>query len=282
MGDGRIKKVLITGASGFIGRSLAELLNTDYEIISLVRKPSGYNNEVVANFCENNFPTVVNRLPRVGTVVHLGARVGWYENSRQNLFTPNVLATAVLANWAKKINAYFCFASAAMVCGVRNPNINCESKVKPDTDYGYSKWLGEEIIKMSGVRHVLLRIGGVYGRNGPFHLGINRAINDALNGKPPIQYGDGQAKRNYIYVKDVGIVIKHCIDNKIEGTHLVAGSAINTFTEMLEIICKNLLPNKRLKHINGKSINDQIIEHSSSLPKGCLFEDAIKNIKESK
>ena len=206
MGNDNIagKRVLITEATGFIGSNLMNILKkTDWELVPLVRNRAGLKNEVLINFCAPNFCKAINSLPKVDAIVHFGAKIGWDSSSRQALFVPNVLATAELVNWAREINAYFVFASAAIVCGVKNTNITSVSKPNPDTNYGYSKWLAEEIIQMSGVKHAILRIAGVFGKDGPSHLSINKTINDALNGITPIQYGNAGIKRNYIYIKDL-------------------------------------------------------------------------------
>lgn len=274
-------KVLITGASGFIGSSLMrKLAVTEWESIPLVRRSAGFKNEVVIDFCDSNFCKTIRSLPKVDAIVHLGAKVGWDDSSKQELFVPNVLATANLLDWALKIRAYFVFASAAIVCGAKNTFITSKSKPDLDTDYGYSKWLAEEIIRMSGVRHIILRIAGVFGKGGPHHLNLNKSIDNALKGTVPVQYGDGEIKRNYIYVKDMANVIAYCLENSIEGTHLVAGSVVNTISEMLKIICNVLIPDSEPEYKNGNNGQDQIVEHSDCLPKGRLFEEALKDIGE--
>lgn len=273
------KRVLITGASGFIGKMLVNILtDADYEIIPFVRKAAGLKNETVIDYCDADFPKVINSLPKVDVVVHLGAKIGCDDSSREVFFRPNVLATAELANWANKVDAYFVFASTAIVCGVKNPLITPESNPNPDTNYGYSKWLAEEIIKISGVKHAILRISGVFGKDGSSHLGINKAITDALNGIVPIQYGNGKIKRNYIYVKDLANIFKFCIDNEIKGIHLVSGASINTISEMLQIICNCILPDRNPECRTGQCGNDQIVERSSALPRGIHFEDTLRDI----
>ena len=162
------RKILITGASGFIGVALRKMLiNTDWEMYFLARQHIGFANETIVDFCDPDFCRVIKTLPKIDVVVHLGAKIGWDGSSRESLFKPNVLATAKLVNWAKDIGAYFVFASAAIVCGVKNTHITFDSEPNPDTDYGYSKFLAEEIIKMSGVKHSILRISGVFGKDGP-------------------------------------------------------------------------------------------------------------------
>ncbi len=274
------KRVLITGASGFVGRSIMrKLAHTDWEVIPSVRRSTGFKNEVIIDFCDPNFCMMINSLPKVDAIIHLGAKVGWGDISKHDLFVPNVLATAELVNWADKIGAYFVFASTAIVHGVRNPYITSDSALNLDAHYGYSKWLAEEVIRMSGVKHAILRIAGIFGKSGPTHLGINKAINNALNDKIPIQYGGGEIGRNYIYIKDLSNIIKFCIENEIEGVHLVAGSSINTVSDMLQIICNVFFPGRNPEYREGSNGNDQIIEHSLYLPKGRLFKEAIIDIK---
>jgi len=255
------------------------LTDTDSEVFPIVRQYTGLKNEIIADFCDPDFCKIVNALPKVDALIHLGAKIGWDGTSKEKLFKPNVLATAELANWAKGIGAYFVFASAAIVCGVKNTHITSSSALNPDTDYGYSKWLAEEIIQMSEVKHAILRISGVFGKDGPPHLGINKAINDAMNGTAPLQCGSGKIKRNYIYVKDLCRIIICCIENQILGTHLIAGSSVNMISEMLEIICSILLPGRVPERLKGSKATNQIVEHSSCFVKGCSFKDAIEDIK---
>lgn len=47
------------------------------------------------------------------------------------------------------------------------------------------------MIKMSDVSHAILRIGGVFGKDGPHHLGLNKSIDNAFKGITPIVYGGG-------------------------------------------------------------------------------------------
>lgn len=274
------KRVLITGANGFAGRNLMNALpDEEYEKIPLVRKTSGLKDEIVADFCDVNFSLIVNSLVKVDAVVHFGAKIGFGNSSKKDFFLPNVLATAELVNWANKVGAHFVFASTAIVCGVKNPFISSQSKPDPDTHYGYSKWLAEELIKMSEVSYTILRIGGIFGRNGSPYLSINEVINDALNGIKPKQYGSGDIRRSYIYVKDLSEIIKKCMENKLEGTYFAAGSNVNTISEMLNIICDILLPGSEPEYEVGIDGQDQIVEHSLELRKGRSFKKAIENIK---
>lgn len=277
------RKILITGTTGFVGSNLLKKMNQrdDFDIFPLVRRKTGLPNDIILDFCDDSFSQAINSFPHVDVVVHLGAKIGFDGNTKSAFFVPNVLTTAELVNWANKIGAYFVFASTAIVCGVNTPYINSESISTADTDYSYSKWLAEEIIKMSGIRHVILRIAGIFGKDGPQHLGLNRAIANVLNVKPPVLYGSGKINRNYIYVEDLVDVILYCIDKNVEGYHLVAGSYVYTIAEMLQILCNVLLPGTHPEYREGREGIDQIVKHSLYLPKGRTFESAVKDIKEN-
>lgn len=274
------RRVLITGAGGFAGTALMNRLSSeDWDAIPLVRKKSGLKGEVIIDFCDSDIFLKINGLPRVDAVVHLGAKVD-FAATTEELFVPNVVATECLSQWAAKIKAHFVFASTAIVCGVKTNLINSKSVPCADTNYGRSKLLAEQKIKESQAKYIILRSGGIFGKNGPGHLGINRAITGALAGEAPTQYGLGRIKRNYIYVKDLAEIIYFCIENKKEGTHFVAGAEINSMGEMLRIICNSFLNGKNLKISGEENGFDQIIEHSSCLPKGRSFKDAVLDIKE--
>jgi len=275
-----MKRILITGAAGFTGKTLTRSMQgPDWEIIPMDRVETGSPNDVVIDFSDDRFSPVLHRLPPVDTVVHLGTHVGWDGANKAVLFQPNILATAELVQWAAENKSYFIFASAALIAGEKNTLITSSSPLGTSNDYLHSKWLAEEIIKASGVSYAILRIPGIFGLNGPSHLGINKAITHCLNGIRPTRYGDGKIKRNYIYVKDLCNTIHYCTRNRLEGTFLAAGTDVNTVAEMLEIICRELLPGKTPEVLPAGTGYDQVVEPSPLLPQTRTFEDAIKDIK---
>lgn len=216
---------------------------------------------------------------RFDAIVHLGACIGWSGAMEAEMFAPNVLATGCLAFLASQWNAHLVYASTAIVCGVKSEKIDVTTPVNADTAYAKSKRLGEQLIEASHVPHCILRIGGVFGANGPAHLGLNRAIDGAMKGNPPTQSGSGFALRNYIYVKDVAEAIVFALHQHLEGTHLIAGYEVMPLNEMLQAICDTFLPGQKPVVADGPEVINQLIEPSKYFPKARGFCEALTDIK---
>lgn len=259
------KSILVTGASGFVGQTVAKLLiKNDYSVIPMVRISKGLSGEVVLDFNDKEFSSKIKAMHPVDAIIHLGAKVDFKANL-QDLFVPNAEAVAILANWAKSIDAYMIYLSTIMVYGKETIIIKEETELKLDTGYACSKWLAENAIETSGVKHLILRSAGVYGKNGSKHLGINKAISKAMKGEIPVQYGDGVGKRNYIYVVDLAKLILDCLKWEITGTYLVSGPEVISIAGMLGAICGVFLSGVTPILKEGEQGRDQIVSHSKIL-----------------
>ena len=81
--------------------------------------------------------------------------------------------------------------------------ININTKIKPNTAYAKSKYAADQEIIKSKCKYTIIRLGGIFGKNGPNHLTLNNFINNSLNKRKSIFHGNKNDKRNYLYVKDV-------------------------------------------------------------------------------
>ena len=125
---------------------------------------------------------------------------------------------------ARKQNAFFIFTSSAVVHGIKTPRITSNSPVICDTPYAESKAIAENEIQNILSEYCILRLGGIFWKNGPPHLGLNRAIDDILAAKSPVYVASGSARRNYISVNDAARLIVSICQQRIKDIHLSAGS----------------------------------------------------------
>lgn len=275
--------VLVTGASGFIGRATVTALRDAGWDVTETSRNKAEADSGAAIYLDLEDPASILALyeaHRFDAIVHLGARVGWSGETDSELLLPNVLATGLLAHLAETWAAYFLFCSAAIVHGARSSRIEAGSDLNPDTAYARSKWLAEQIVGCSGTQHCILRLAGVFGGDGPAHLGLNRSIADIRQGQAPIQTGAGGNLRNYIYVNDVGNAIAYALNQRLTGTHLLAGKDELSIREMLQILCDIFMPGTHPTRESGAKALDQIIVSSDALPETASFRDAIIDIRE--
>ena len=117
-------RILITGASGFVGRHLEKLLEiSGYEFYHLVRNKKGFYNEFIWDF-KGPLP---EGIPVCDVIVHLAAYVDFSSNLDIDQYKVNTVSTLRLAAHAKEHGAYFIFASTA---GVMEPNIPSLPKIR--------------------------------------------------------------------------------------------------------------------------------------------------------
>jgi nucleoside-diphosphate-sugar epimerase len=276
------KRVLLTGASGFVGRAVMRQFHQDsWETIPLVRTASGLPNEQVVDFGHVPLPGILKEIARCDAIVHMATHVDFTPKATMESFiSTNVLATTWLSTIARLWDAKLIFLSGTIVFG-DSRSITAESKPSPDTTYGYAKRLAEQLLDASGVRATILRSSGIFGYHGPAHLAVNRAIDAAVDEhRAPTLVGTGAAKRNYIFVEDLAAAISLCARAGIDGVHLVSGREINTIKEMVDMIGEVFVPASKITMISGNESTDVTIECSKRLLTGRSFRDALESIRE--
>lgn len=278
------KRILVTGATGFIGSNLLQHLeDQDVEVYRGVRQLSTNSDEFEV-FCDLKDLSSISAISEnhsFDIIVHLASSIGWGGQSYEDMFVSNVLATGALGHIAFQMGSSFIFSSAALVHGKSSESINKSSQINLDTEYARTKYEAELLLKSILPEACILRIGGVFGYQGPSHLGINRSIAEAIAGVAPVLYGDGENLRNYIYVDDLALTISDVISKGISGTHLVAGQEVRSVKSMLQEICDVLLNGKAFVRENDcAKFPDQVINPSTELIEGRSFGSALVSIRE--
>jgi UDP-glucose 4-epimerase len=275
--------ILLTGGSGFLGRHLVSSLKENgHRAYHLVRKPGEYADEILWDF-QSLLPANV---PQCDIVVHLAAYVHFAEDFKEEQYRVNTLSMIPLAEYAKKYNIPVIFASMAGVHGAASL-IEAASPIKPVNHYGVSKFLAEEILKSSSVKFTILRIGGMYGLDGPSHLGLNVALNNAFyKNESPVLSGSGKAKRNYLCVLDAvewinGLLEKYK-ENKAKKSEVLylASDEELTIKQYLTLLTQNLVPGSKLVEKEGKEAADSIIRPSPRPFKLRTFQEYLSFLKE--
>lgn len=150
---------LITGAAGRIGRRTVEaLLARGKSVCGADLVPSGIRHPAYREVVGSLLSAGARRraLRNVGGVAHLAAMMSWNPADAGKMFQMNVAATRALAEDAASMKIRrFVFASSGEVYPENRPlrlPVTERHPTRPNTPYGLSKLLGEEIVSFHGRR----------------------------------------------------------------------------------------------------------------------------------
>lgn len=205
--------ILLTGASGFIGKHLLSKLIEIYgreNIVALTSKPIA-DCKYILNKDYNFDDDYIRRcgFENIETIIHAGAYTPKASSEGNHIIACNSNITAtgrLLTSNLPKIKN-FIFFSTLDVYGYGNL-ITEETQLLPASLYGHSKLYCEQMIAawaaQKEVCHQILRIGHVYGEGEEKYQKIIPLTIQKLLSETPLQiYGDGEEIRSFIYISDV-------------------------------------------------------------------------------
>lgn len=215
-------RVLVTGATGFVGRALcAALLNHTRQVVAVARKrgewPEGCDTRLLADIGPDTDWT--EALDGVDAVVHLAARVHVMRESAAEPLAAfrrtNVAGTLRLARSAAQAGVRrLVFLSSVKALGESSPDgaLTDASRPKPRDPYGVSKWEAEQglaqVARESAMEIVILRPPLVYG---PGVKGNFRALVRLLDRGVPLPLGAIRNRRSLLYLGNLVDAIALCL-----------------------------------------------------------------------
>jgi UDP-glucose 4-epimerase len=211
--------ILITSATGFIGRHLSRVLVARHSVFGLTRSGisalSGLCVEpVIADLSDSTFS---NNLPAdIDCVIHLAQSVRYrdFPEGVADMSRVNIDATIELLEWARKAGVkQFVFASTANVYGETTTVLTESHPIQPNSFYGASKLAAEHLTRQyqAYFQVDILRLFTVYGP-GQKGMLIPNIIERVSMGQP-ITLAEGVGLYlTPIYVGDVVAIIVKLIE----------------------------------------------------------------------
>lgn len=243
--------ILVTGATGFIGKRLVErLLEKGHEVTCLARETSK-----VDFLKEKGVPLEIGditdleqverafREVRPEYVFHCAAKL--YDTA-DNLYRANVLGTMSICRACLKygISRLIYLSSVAVVSGNDQAPLTEDLPYKTTNPYGWSKAEAERVVitfRNKGLPVAIIRPCMVYGDEEPHAL--PKILEKAARRRIPTLGMDGLREQlRLVHVNNVVQVLELALEKEeaLSGTFFVADEEIITIRRFLEIISDEL------------------------------------------
>ena len=256
-------KVLVTGGAGFIGSNLVDkLIEKNYEVIVIDNEYSDAHDQFYWNDKAENYKYDIRDYENtrslydgVDYVFHIAAeaRIQPSIENPINAVSINSVGTCTVLQCAREAGVKkVMYSSTSAAYGMNQPpNVETQSDdcLNP---YSVSKVNGEKLCKMYtdlfGLKTVIFRYFNVYGERQPIRGQYAPVIGIFLRqhalGEPLTIVGDGNQRRDFVYVGDVvnaNILASIVdIDEELYGTAFNVGNGKNySVNEIAKVICNN-------------------------------------------
>ena len=234
-----MKKVLVTGCSGYIGSHLCKLLESEYEVHGLdIKEPR----HPVQKFYQQDINRPISIDEEYDAVIHLAALVNVGESEQMPIqyYITNVNGTMNVINKIKTKNFIFASTGAADLC------------ISP---YGVSKRAAEDVVTEYYTKHkpnpfTIFRFYNVIGTSGypptnpdglMYNLMMSAETRSFTLFGDDYDTPDGSCVRDYVHVDEICDALRTAIEqssNKIEclghGVGYSVKEMFNIFTKVNE------------------------------------------------
>ena len=220
-----MKKALITGTQGFIGKNLKESIQDEFEIFEIDEDIFNSDTWYDTLFL---YLTLVN--PNV--IYHIGACSDTLEQNVNYMMTRNYESTKIISDWCLNNKVPLIYSSSAANYG--------ENNKYPSNLYGWSKYVAEKYVIMNG--GIGLRYFNVYGpkeENKGKMSSVAYQMFIKQRNEEEIKLFPLKPSRDFVYVKDIISANLYAYSNyeKLGGNYYDVGSGESkTFEDVLDIM----------------------------------------------
>ena len=246
----RVRRVVVTGGSGFIGTyAMSKLREHSIKAIALSRSGEGADS-ARADIADRD--TMARMLEPGDVVIHLAnsSNPTTSESDRIRDAEENLVGTLNLLEMCieRGVSKFVLASSGGTVYGAAQTIPIPETHATdPISSHGAMKLAMEKYVQVYGAQfalgYVILRCANAYGPGQTGALGqgiIGRAIQAALHGETLEIWGDGTLVRDFIYVEDVAealfLAARTVMAREVVNIGSGRGTSVNEIIDLVRVV----------------------------------------------
>jgi ADP-L-glycero-D-manno-heptose 6-epimerase len=294
------RKIIVTGAAGFIGRNVVAGLNArgraDLLLVDLLGRDDKWKNlrglkyEDIISPDEMLALVARNALSNIEALIHLGACSSTTEKDADFLLQNNYRYTRTLCEWSLAGQVRFVYASSAATYGDGSRGYQDDEAsldaLRPLNMYGYSKHLFDLWARNRRLLRLIvgLKFFNVYGphedHKGDMRSMVSKAYEQIrqsgcvrLFKSYSPDYADGEQMRDFIYVRDAVDVTLHFLEHPAVGGLFNCGSGrARTWKELAQATFRAMGLEPRIEYIDMPEVLRGKYQYFTQAPMAKLLQ----------
>lgn len=233
-----MKKLLMTGTTGFVGKNVLPLLRAQYDVTTCGRSSENIIRADLAKeipVLSGDFDIVLHAAGKAHTTPRTGEEIKEYDDVN---YQGTVNLCFALDKYGLPETIIFLSSAAVYGCN-QGENVDETHELNPMSPYAVSKMKAEDYLiewcSQYDVRLVILRPSLIAGPNPPGNLGS--MIKGIATGRY-LSIADGKARKSVLMVEDIARLVP-LLEQK-GGIYNVCSDDQPTFRELEAAICKQL------------------------------------------
>ena len=243
-------KILVIGASGFIGAFILEsLLKLNCEVYGVGRRiePWRINSRIGSRYIHtqsNDILEILNTI-KPNVIMNFSANGAFpFQNNFVNILNSNLVLLEQIARWSTENKAFIIHAGSSSEYGLNSAGPSEDSKANPNSLYSITKLAGSNLLEFysrRGLNCVVLRLYSVYGPKEDSSRLMPAVMRGIITKKWP-NFTDPSISRDFIYIEDVSdLIIKVLRSIKPNGSGSfeifnVGSGKVTTIKNLIELL----------------------------------------------
>jgi len=255
--------ILVTGANGFLGSNICNLLSKEHNIFAVSRRFDKLDkNNLICIRAEMSNYIILNESVKnsnIDIVIHCAWMGGNSSLDVNELWQiENIYYSKELLEICKlnNIKHFIGFGSSAEF-GEQYKKFNEETICKPNTMYGVSKncfkQISETFCRNNNISHTWVRPVYTYGPNDVETRLIPKTILSLLRNQN-LTLNKCSSVIDYLFVQDFALAIKTIVEEKLPGSFVICSDQETQVKSVVQLIYDKIKPNCDLIFDENKSV----------------------------